>query len=554
MTRGLRVATMVAALLALAHPARAQDGDQEVWLQGFYWGVPDAREGTHWWKVLDEKAPELAKAGFTHIWEPPPWMPGYEKDANGNWKDWIEEGVGYLPYDHFDFGSTANPTRYGTAEELQALNDHLNALGISPVLDSVLNHMGGGASEGVIDGWTGKELPTLYRYPHGVFEKTKLDFHPSPEHGDQEDPHHKSVWGADLCQDHPWIDLGLREAYDYAIRRFGYGGLRIDAMPFLDPGFLHRFLDHGAMKGLPTVGEAFWHWGNVELDRFLQGEDVAGIRVFDFQQAFKLGEAARDPGFHMGSMDGFGVAAENPARAMTFVNNHDLDREHGAVPLGRTMMTYSYILTMEGTPMVFWKDYFDKGLKDQLDTLLAIRRTYAAGKTRTLFAGDDMFIAERTGNGRAPGLILVTNNGTEWRSAWVTARSDWAGKTLVDRTGNAGLGAKPTVALDGRVELWAPPGGYAIFVPEDAGPPLPAKTLPPRAKGTGEATRTDGNEVFKVPDDGLPLPSKATTLSPAEIAKIQPRGTAAAPSQTTGIDGLLQDRMATATESAAAER
>lgn len=38
-------------------------------LQGFGW---DACEKGGWWNQLKDKIPDIASAGFTHVWLPPP--------------------------------------------------------------------------------------------------------------------------------------------------------------------------------------------------------------------------------------------------------------------------------------------------------------------------------------------------------------------------------------------------------------------------------------------------------------------------------------------------
>ena len=75
---------------------------------------------------------------------------------------------------------------------------------------------------------------------------------------------------------------------------------------------------------------------------------------------------------------------------------------------------------------------------------------------------------QRTGHGEQPGLLLVLNNrGDGWNGARVQAR--WAGRrfrpvawwSATDRNRPADKWSDAA----GEVELWAPPRGYAVYVP-----------------------------------------------------------------------------------------
>jgi hypothetical protein len=69
-----------------------------------------------WWKHLQAKAPELASAGISAVWIPPPY-----KGHVGN------DDVGYGVYDRYDLGEFDQKdgvaTRYGTLAELLAAID-----------------------------------------------------------------------------------------------------------------------------------------------------------------------------------------------------------------------------------------------------------------------------------------------------------------------------------------------------------------------------------------------------------------------------------------------
>ena len=53
---------------------------------------------------------------------------------------------------------------------------------------------------------------------------------------------------------------------------------------------------------------------------------------------------------------------DQPLRAVTFVDNHDTIRDDGNAILHDKLMAYSFILTHEGYPSVFWMDWYNFGL------------------------------------------------------------------------------------------------------------------------------------------------------------------------------------------------
>ena len=84
------------------------------------------------WSEVSEKLPEIAEAGFTSLWLPPP-----TKGSGGY-------SVGYDLFDPFDLGDKnqrgTTATRYGTREELQRMVALAHRFGIRIYFDNVVNH------------------------------------------------------------------------------------------------------------------------------------------------------------------------------------------------------------------------------------------------------------------------------------------------------------------------------------------------------------------------------------------------------------------------------
>ena len=84
------------------------------------------------WAEITRKMPELAEAGYSSIWLPPP-----TKGSGGL-------SVGYDLWDPFDLGSKNQRntvrTRYGTEAELLALVRTAHRFGIRIYFDNIMNH------------------------------------------------------------------------------------------------------------------------------------------------------------------------------------------------------------------------------------------------------------------------------------------------------------------------------------------------------------------------------------------------------------------------------
>lgn len=120
--RSRRSLTLVALLFSWTLIAQAE----ETILQYF---------GTSW-KGIEKRIPEVAEAGYTSLWLPPPF-----KGASGTFS------VGFDPFDRFDLGnidqSGTIPTKYGTKEDLLSLIKIAHRFGIKVYFDNVMAHNGG---------------------------------------------------------------------------------------------------------------------------------------------------------------------------------------------------------------------------------------------------------------------------------------------------------------------------------------------------------------------------------------------------------------------------
>ncbi|MBI3724143.1 DUF1939 domain-containing protein [bacterium] len=515
-------ASVLASILAAASVASADD---DVMLQGFYWDAPNG-----WYGTLQKQEPELEKAGFTAMWLPPP-----SKGMSG------ASSNGYDPYDHYDLGEFEQKgsvaTRWGTKQDLLDLIAKLHKGHMKAYADIVMNHMMGADAQETCpkngqtdwtrfdynhaapDGapsWATVESRLGRTIPHGaepyLFKKTWMDFHPNDEHADNNAPYHDKAFGPDLCQKHDWVNVGLKLWGDWLVDSIGYDGFRVDYAKGLDEGYLNEWFHDGKKNGKFAVMEV---WDNIDTIAWYVNQ--TGASAFDFPLFYTLKDMCNDTsgGFDMRKLDGAGFAARDSMHAVTFAENHDTDRSSPIV--NNKMMAYAFILSLEGYPCVFYKDYSTYGLKAQIDPLIKIRKKLAGGTTTTLYRDQHLFVAQRNGYGSLPGLVLVLNNDPgNWQGQWVTVKSDWAGKDLKDYTGQA---QTQHVADDRRVQLWAPPHGYAIYSIDgvDLGlsaPETPASTSPDASATAGSPAAPPGGSK----GTGSSGPSSSATDGPTSSA------------------------------------
>jgi len=86
------------------------------------------------WNEVTERIPEIAEAGYTSLWLPPPTKGGGELS------------IGYDLFDPFDLGDKDQRgtvrTRYGTKEELQRMVMIAHRFGVRVYFDNIMNHRG----------------------------------------------------------------------------------------------------------------------------------------------------------------------------------------------------------------------------------------------------------------------------------------------------------------------------------------------------------------------------------------------------------------------------
>jgi len=403
-----------------------------VLMQAFYWDHPD---GGIWYDNLNSKIDDWADAGITAIWLPP-----VSKAHNG------EYSMGYDPFDYFDLGeydqSGSVETRHGSKAELISLINKAHSRNIQVYADIVINHNSGGASEA--NPYTGTNTWTSFSHPHGKFSRSASDFHPNDVK-----QYDEGVFAGfpDLAHEKAYVQDWLWKRNDSVAayyKEIGFDGWRFDYVKGFGGWVVKEWVDH---VGGFAVGE-YWD-GNRDLVNNWVND--SGASAFDFPLYYSMRDAFGQR--NMNLLNGAGLTAWQPTKSVTFVANHDTDEI-----FTNKLLAYVFILTHEGYPTIFYRDYEEWLDKDKLNNLISINKDYAHGNTSNLWVDNDTYIAQRNGG---TGLVVFINGSNNGHDRTVYTR--WQNTELKDVTGNVS-GTRWTDA-DGKVALYAGANNYSIWVP-----------------------------------------------------------------------------------------
>jgi alpha-amylase len=444
-----------------------------VMMQAFYWDCP-AREGVEhgWWDRVASEVPALAAEGITALWLPPAC------------KGMFARGMGYDPYDYYDLGEFDQKgnvaTWFGTRSSLAALIDGAHASGMEVYADIVLNHCSG-ADEQELNPIMGELRWTKFRPASGKFLRDWTSFHPS----DYESWDDETFAGfPDLCHRNPQVYADVMAYVKWLVEEVGFDGFRYDFVKGFGEqgrgtGIItaiqeYRYRRQGASHYRPFGVVEYWEEEQVALiERYIDGVNFWNdnpVAAFDFPLRRRLSRLCGDDHFSMRDLAGPGtVVHRQPQRAVTFVENHDIIRDH---PIVRDkLLAYAVILTHEGYPCVFWEDYFNAGLgrpgtSTGIAALIRAHRDFATGPSELLHADDSLYIMQRRGLAGDEGLVVAINNThLAWRGAWVPTAFADAQLVPVAYGSSVDAGVPQGKATDhaGRGEFWAPPRGYVVY-------------------------------------------------------------------------------------------
>lgn len=418
-------------------------------MQYFHWDLP--ADGTLWTQIARE-AGNLAAAGITALWLPPPNKGTSSTD------------VGYGAYDLWDLGEFDQKgsvrTKYGTRAELEAAVRAAHAAGLQVYIDVVFNHKGGAdgtertrgtpvnpdnrnqtvGEEREIETWT------VFNFPGRGSQYSSLQWHwwhfdavdydqitrsvgtiyrlrdksfDTPVAG--EFGNYDYLLFADIDMDSEEARADLRAWGEWIVRTLDVDGFRFDAAKHIRFFFFNEWLDflreQFPGKDFFSVGEHFTG-DPATLNVFLE-QTGRRMSLFDFPLFFNMRAVSHGNGnFDMRNLVANTLIAQSPQQAVTFVSNHDVFRNRDEdVDDWFKPLAYAFILLREqGYPCVFYGDYYEvpgrPSHRAVLDRLLAARRDYAYGPQQDYFDHENVVGWTRRGDAdHARAMAVVMSDG-----------------------------------------------------------------------------------------------------------------------------------------------
>lgn len=427
------------------------------------------------WKQVAEEAGELAAHGISAVWLPPAY-----KGAGG-----IHD-VGYGVYDIYDLGEFEQkgsiPTKYGTKQEYLDAILKLQNENIQVYADIVLNHkMGADETEEIsvravnrndrdedtsgvqnILAWTkytfpgrnGKYSDFTWNASHfsGVDwderSKTSQIYRIEGKHwNDDVDTEHDNydyLMGTDLDFDNREVLQELETWGKWYLETTHVDGLRLDAVKHIDSDFYREWLTKmrtHMQKELFAMGE-YWKPDKYSLEYYLS-EVVGNMSLFDVPLHFNFFRASKEKeGFDLRKLFEGSLAAENPMKAVTFVDNHDTQPGQALQsyiePWFRTAAYSLILLRRAGYPCVFYGDYYGiphDGIAalPTLKNMLRVRKECVYGPQHDYF--DDYHVVGWTyegdlEHGSFPVAVIISNMGQGRKKMYVGIQH--AGETFTN--------------------------------------------------------------------------------------------------------------------------
>lgn len=407
-----------------------------VMMQAFYWDVP---AGGTWWETVEGKVAQWSNAGIDAIWLPPA-----SKAQNGGLS------MGYDPFDYYDFGQYNQmgslETRFGSKTELESLISSAHNAQLSVIADIVINHNSGGDIEP--NPYTGIPYYTDFNPLSGKFFRSNSDFHPNNLRNSD-----SGVFGGfpDLSHSQPYVQDWLWKRSNSVAKYYknvmGFDGWRFDFVKGFEPWVVKEW--NKAVGGF-SVGE-YWDGDVNTLDWWAtQAESTA----FDFACYYRMRDAF--DGNNLNRLNDDMLWKRGGAKAVTFVTNHDTNEIYGG-----KMLAYAYILTHEGYPTIFYRDYEEWLNKERLNNLIWIHNNLAGGNTSILHVDNDEYVARRNGYNNN-GLVVYINNSNSWQERWV--ETNWSNTKIKDYTGHSNW--EPVTQGGKWVKIQAPPKSYTVWSPK----------------------------------------------------------------------------------------
>ena len=332
-----------------------------VMLQGFYW---DSFKATKWANLTDQ-AQELGQY-FDVVWVPN----SGSVDVNG-----VGESMGYMPVYWLKHNSC-----FGTESQLRDMITTFHNHNTSVLMDMVINHKSGktGWVDFADETVTGPVTGETYSMTWSLADICRNDECSGAGYAatGAYDEGENFDGSRDLDHTSANVQKNVNTYQKYLIDELGYDGFRYD----MCKGYAGYYVGLYNKASQPTfsVGE-YWD-GNAETLRWWLNEtkqdDRIQTAVFDFALKYPLQNAFSSGNWSALNDKGLAADPNYQRYSVTFVDNHDTGQSSNYDCLKTNIMAANaFILTMPGTPCVFYKHYLVYG--DEINNCIKARR--AAG-------------------------------------------------------------------------------------------------------------------------------------------------------------------------------
>ena len=250
------------------------------------------------WNEIATRMPELAEAGYTALWLPPPFEAG------------SENSVGYDCFDRFNFGSGGVVTRYGTADDLLNMVKTAHRFGIRVYFDNVTAHNGGPIPDTPVStlsttqpGFVPEDFHLIQTNGTYQMPPSSIDYN-----GNEWQVLNRSAFGLDIAQEDPNTSFGTNEGDDFpkfhGIRQPGhpefYPDTNLTAAVNGQGGNVHPFTGVGQpvsedVNGM-LIRAARWFLDQTKCDGF-RLDDVKGSPSYFFGEQYATNKDILNSGY-----------------------------------------------------------------------------------------------------------------------------------------------------------------------------------------------------------------------------------------------------------------